>query len=125
MRSLNNRFVRFLTLIVACTLSCTTVFAFDGAPPSPTAPSAQVSATLGLSMSASVTSGFAVAPGSPPVDAYSITNNSTLPPGITLDSTGRLSGTPTGAGVWIVGIVAHNAIGWSTPLNVEIDVDMP
>jgi SdrD B-like domain/Putative Ig domain len=54
---------------------------------------------------------------------YSWSKSGTLPPGLSLATTGELTGTPTNAGTWSFGVRAIDSAGCSTVRNYSLTID--
>ena len=63
---------------------------------------------------------FSAEGGQPP---YSWSKSGTLPPGLSLATTGELTGTPTNAGAWSFGIRAIDSAGCSSVRNYSLTID--
>src|SRR5206468_941458 len=96
-----------------------------GDPPPPPVPALTVSSTSlpGGAVGAPYAATLAATGGSPPY-VWSVASGS-LPPGLTLSSPGALTGTPTLAGQWSVGLRIQDAAGRTAAATFAIAISAP
>lgn len=83
----------------------------------PVSPSVLVAPQVGVAYSATLSASGGTAP-----YTFSLTSNTTLPPGLTLSSAGVISGTPTTAGTYAVSVSAQDASLMSGSRNYSMVV---